>query len=260
MARVPRPSSDGSGFFAFEPPRIFAHRGLALNAPENTLLAFAHAVGIGVRYIETDVHASRDGVAVVAHDADLSRVAGRDLRVSQLTLAELRRIDLGEGQGFSSLSEALDAFPETRFNIDVKAAAAVGPTVAAIEKTRAVSRVLVTSFDEGRRRATASALPRVATSASARRFATALVALRSGARRTAARALQGMNAVQVPERALGIRVTTPRMIGLLHDVGVEVHIWTVNSPDRMRELLDLGVDGIVTDRADLALGILRERS
>lgn len=260
MARAPQRSSAGAGYFAPARPRIFAHRGLALDAPENTLLAFAHAVAAGAEYIETDVHASRDGVAVVAHDADLSRVAGRDLKVSQLTLAELRRIDLGAGQGFSSLVEALDAFPEMRFNIDVKAAAAVAPTIEAIERMRALPRVLVTSFDEGRRRAMATGLPGVATSASAQRFVTALVALRSGARHTAARALRGINAVQVPERALGIRVTTARMIELLHGAGVEVHIWTINSPERMAELLDLGVDGIVTDRADLALDVVRHRA
>lgn len=260
MARAPQRSSGGAGYFAPARPRIFAHRGLALDAPENTLLAFAHAVAAGAHYIETDVHASRDGVAVVAHDADLSRVAGRDLKVSQLTLAELRRIDLGAGQGFSPLTEALDAFPETRFNIDVKAGAAVGPTISAIEKMRALPRVLVTSFDEGRRRAVADGLPRVATSASAQRFVAALVALRAGARRRAARVLQGINAVQVPERALGIRVTTARMIELLHGAGVEVHIWTINSPERMAELLDLGVDGIVTDRVDLALEVVRRRS
>lgn len=259
-SRPPRSSTPAQSYFAPRGPRVFAHRGLAVDAPENTLLSFARAVSAGVDYIETDVHCSRDGIAVVAHDPDLRRVAGRDLKVGQLTLGELRRIDLGHGQGFCSLREALDTFGETRFNIDIKSERAVDPTVRAIEDVRALPRVLITSFDERRRSRAVAQLPGVATSASARRFALALAALRAGSARGAARALRGLHAVQVPERALGIRVTTPRMVRLLHDVGVEVHIWTINSPTRMAELLELGVDGIVTDRADLALEVARNRA
>jgi glycerophosphoryl diester phosphodiesterase len=259
VARVPRPSKAGSDYFSPARPRVLAHRGLAVDAPENTLLAFAHAVGLGAEYIETDVQASLDGVSVVCHDPDLRRVAGRDIRVEQLTFAELRRIDLGAGQNFCSLAEALDAFPDTRFNIDMKAMAAVAPSAKAIRDLRAEKRVLVTSFSEARRRAAVAALPGVATSASASRFLAALLSARSGSRLATARALRGVVAVQVPERAAGMRVTTPRIIERLHDAGVEVHIWTVNSPARMHELLDLGVDGIVTDRADLALEVVKSR-
>ncbi|MGN6759754.1 MAG: glycerophosphodiester phosphodiesterase, partial [Leifsonia sp.] len=100
--------------------RIIAHRGLALDAPENTLLSFLRALSVGATHLETDIHVSADGVAVIAHDPDLARVAGREVQVGQLTMPELRRIDLGHGQGFCSLAEALDAFPEARCNIDVK--------------------------------------------------------------------------------------------------------------------------------------------
>ncbi|MEQ1736038.1 MAG: glycerophosphodiester phosphodiesterase family protein [Rhodoglobus sp.] len=246
-----------SGYLSPVAPRVFAHRGLALGAPENTLLAFAPAVAAGAQYIETDVHASADGASVVAHDADLKRVANRDVRVEQLELPELRRIDLGHGQGFCTLAEALDGFPDTRFNIDIKSKAAVEPTVRAIRDLRAVDRVLVSSFDEGRRAAAIRALPGVVSSASARRFAIALLAGKVGLSPVVRAALQGLVAVQVPERALGLRITTERMLARLHDAGVEVHVWTVNDPVRMRELLHLGVDGIVTDRADLALEVVR---
>ena len=101
-------------------PRIIAHRGLASGAPENTLLAFLKALSAGATHLETDVHATADGDAVISHDPELTRVAGREVRVGQLTLAELRRIPLGHGQSFCSLAEALDAFPEARFNIDIK--------------------------------------------------------------------------------------------------------------------------------------------
>ena len=239
---------------------MLAHRGLALEAPENTMLAFAMAIAAGAEYIETDVHASSDGIAVVAHDPDLRRIAGRDDRVDRLTFAQLRNVDLGEGQVFCSLAEALDAFPETRFNIDVKSAAAVGPTIAAVLAARATGRVLVSSFSESRRRAAVRGLPGVATSASAGRFAVALLAGKAGLSPVVRRALRALVAVQVPERAIGLRITTARMIRRLHDAGVEVHVWTVNDPLRIAELLDLGVDGIVTDRADLALEVVRSRS
>lgn len=252
-----QPRSRSTRYFSAERPRVFAHRGLALDAPENTLLAFAKAIAAGVSYIETDVHVSADGFAVIAHDADLSRVAGREVRVEQLTMAELRRVDLGFGQGFCSLAEAIDTFGTTRFNIDIKVPGAVQPSVDALSAAGASGRVLVTSFDDRRRLSAVQALPGVATSASAGGFLRALVAGKLGATALVSRVLRDVDAVQVPERAVGLTVITKRMLRHLHAAGVEVHVWTINDPVRMRELLELGVDGIVTDRADLALEVVR---
>ncbi|MFK4729347.1 glycerophosphodiester phosphodiesterase family protein [Agromyces mediolanus] len=239
-------------------PRVLAHRGLALEAPENTLLAFAKAVAIGVTHVETDVHVSHDGIAVIAHDPTLERVAGRPVRVEQLTMPELRRVELGDGQGFASLAEALDGFGETRFNIDVKTEGALEPTIEAVRRTRSADRVLLTSFSEARRRRLAAALPGVATSAGGSGVLAARSAALSGSRPLLVRALRGAHALQIPERANGIRLVTPRFLRALHDVGAEMHVWTVNDPIDMRRLLALGVDGIVTDRADIALELLAE--
>ena len=253
-------------YFAPQGPRVFAHRGLAFApdgspaAPENTAAAFADAIAIGAAYVETDVHASSDGIAVISHDPSLDRVAGRPGRVSDLTLAQLQAIDLGGGQGFRSLAAVLAEFPATRFNIDIKSLDAVQPTVDAILAADASDRVLVTSFSEARRVAAVRQLPGVATSAGASRFAVALLAGKVGLSPVVRRALRGLVAVQVPEKAIGLRITTARMIQRLHDAGVEVHVWTVNDPLRMAELLDLGVDGLVTDRADLALAVVASRS
>jgi glycerophosphoryl diester phosphodiesterase len=247
-----------AGLAYFEPavPRVLAHRGLALEAPENSLLAFAHALALGVTHIETDVHASADGVAVIAHDTDLTRVAGRPDRVDALTVAELAALDLGEGQHLPTLAEALDAFPEARFNIDLKSAQAVQPTVDAIRSARAEHRVLLTSFSERRRRAALALLPQVATSASGPRFAAALLAsvVRGGPLVRAA--LRGLHAVQIPVRALGLDTVSPARIRAFHAAGVEVHVWTINESAEMTRLLALGVDGIVTDRADRALEVV----
>ena len=251
----------------FEPglPRVFAHRGLAAatelseGAPENTLLSFAAALGVGARYVETDVHGSRDGVSVISHDPDLTRLAGIQSAVSDYTMAELREIDLGFGQGFCSLAEALDAFPETRFNIDLKSADAVQPTVDAIKAANAVGRVLVTSFSELRRRAAVRELPGVATSSGATRFAAALAAGKLALGPVLRRTLRDVDCVQVPMKYGPLAITTPPMIRRLHDAGVEVHVWTINDEPTMHALLDLGVDGLITDRADLAMKVLDAR-
>jgi Glycerophosphoryl diester phosphodiesterase len=240
---------------------VLAHRGLALEAPENTLLAFAKAIALGVTHVETDVHGSADGVSMISHDPDLSRLAGRQVRVEQLTSHELRRVALGEGQGFCSLAEALDAFPETRFNIDIKSASAIEPTVAAIRDAGATDRVLIGSFSPERRLAVVRQLPGVATSVSARGAVAAVSAARSpGGVRTLRRILRDVDAVQLPLSVLRMATITPRTVAAFHAAGVEVHVWTINDEPTMQRLLDLGVDGLVTDRADLALGVLRARS
>lgn len=242
-------------FFDAPSPRVFAHRGLATEAPENTLLAFAHAIAAGASYIETDVNGSADGSAIVSHDPDLRRLVGRDARIGDLTREELAKIDLGEGQGFPTLAEALHAFPETRFNIDLKDNASVVPAVAAILDARATERVLVTSFDEHRRQRAVEGLPGVATSASRRRFLAALAGTKAGSAGLVRRVLRGIDCVQIPVRAARIPLATSRFIDVLHAAGVEVHYWTINEPEQMTRLLDLGADGIVTDRADLGVPI-----
>lgn len=236
---------------------MFAHRGLALNAPENTLLAFRAALDAGASHIETDVHASLDGVAVISHDPDVGRLAGRPSRVEDLTMAELRRLDLGHGQAFCSLADALQEFPAARFNIDVKTERAEAPTAAAIRAANAIDRVLITAFSEARRRRTTDALPGVATSASVGRFIPALLSAKTRLSPAVRLSLRGLNAVQVPERNRGMRVVSPAMVRAMHAAGVEVHVWTVNDPHDMRRLLGWGVDGLVTDRSDLAVELVR---
>lgn len=241
-------------------PRVLAHRGLALEAPENTLLAFAQAAAVGARYVETDVHASLDGVAVVAHDPTLRRVAARDVPIAGLTMSELRRVDLGHGQGFCSLEEALDGFPDLRFNVDVKAESAVGPTRWALERTRAASRVLLTSFSDRRRRRLGRAVPDAVTSTGRGGVIRCTLAALVHSPRVMTAARGGAVALQVPERTGPLTIATPRFIAAVHRSGAEVHVWTVNEPADMTRLLDLGVDGIVTDRADVAVPLVASRS
>ena len=249
-------TADQASFLAPAGPRILAHRGLSTAAPENTLLAFLHALAHGATHLETDVHATSDGIAVISHDPTL---AAGGAAVNRLTMAQLARIDLGQGQTYCSLAEALDAFPEARFNIDVKSADAVVPTARAIRAVGAGRRVLLTSFSETRRRRVLRAVPGAATSASAQGIALMLAAVALRQHWALPRILRGVSAIQVPERAGRLRVVTPAVIARMHGIGVEVHVWTVNEPARMRRLLGLGVDGLVTDRCDLAARVVGRR-
>ncbi|MET4636936.1 glycerophosphodiester phosphodiesterase family protein [Mycetocola sp. 2940] len=245
----------------FDPPgpRILAHRGLALAVPENTIAAFQAAVDVGAVYLETDAHATADGVAVLVHDPEIV-ADGVSHPVRNLTLSQLRQLDLGGGHRVPTLAGALVTFPNARFNIDVKAEQAAGPVVRAILAERAVDRVLLTSFDEARRTRAIDSLPGVASSASSERFARAFVGARVGSVTLVRSALGGIRCVQIPEKHRNLRLVTGRSVRAFHRAGVEVHVWTVNEPDDMHRLLDLGVDGLITDRADVALPLVADRA
>jgi glycerophosphoryl diester phosphodiesterase len=238
---------------------VIAHRGLALDADENTLAAFEAALAAGADILETDVHASADGDAVICHDDDLSRIAGVRQRVGTLTVPELSSLRLARGGRLATLRDALEAFPSTRFNIDVKDDAAVVPTVRAIRDADAAERVLVTSFAQRRRRRALRSLRRAATSASTCGSAFAVLGAVLRIDVLVRSALWDVDAVQVPVRHLGLTVVSPALVRAVHRAGREVHVWTVNDPGEMARLLRLGVDGIITDRCDLLGEVLGRR-
>lgn len=238
-------------------PRILAHRGLATEAPENTIAAFRSALAVGATHVESDVRVSADGVAMLVHDATLERLTGDATRVETLSARALQALDLGGGHGVPTLVDALAAFEDARWNLDLKVPEAVDPVARAIRDASAEGRVLVTSFDDATRSRAVAALPGVATGASRGVLARAIVAIRLRRRAALRRILDGVAAVQVPERRGRVRIVDARSVAAFHAAGVEVHVWTVNEPDDMRRLVSWGVDGIVTDRADLAVVALR---
>ncbi|MBF4462327.1 MULTISPECIES: glycerophosphodiester phosphodiesterase family protein [unclassified Rathayibacter] len=233
-------------------PRVIAHRGLDPAGPGNTLGAFRRALAAGADILETDARASLDGVAVLVHDAEVIDSAGRRHVVADERWEELASLELPGGESLLALADALRLLPDALITIDVKANAAILPVAAAVNDAGAQDRVLLTSFSERRRTATLRRVPGAATSASAARFVVALLAAHAGLPLIVRAALRGIDALQVPERALGLSTTEPRPLLLLRAGGREVHIWTVNEPERMALLLRRGVDGIVTDRSDLA--------
>lgn len=238
-----------TGWFDGPVPRILAHRGLALDAPQNSLDAFRAALAAGATHLETDVRATADGVAVLVHDPELPD--GR--AVADLRLAEL----LEAAPAVTTLTAALAALPDARFNLDVKHPGAVAPTGAAVAGGTASSRVLLTSFSRRRRRALRRLVPAAATSASADGVLGVVAGLRLRAPDLTRFALRGVDAVQIPERAARTDLAAPWSIAAMHAAGVEVHFWVVNDAVRMRELVARGADGIVTDRPDVARDALR---
>jgi glycerophosphoryl diester phosphodiesterase len=238
-----------TGWFDGPLPRIIAHRGLALDAPQNSVDAFRAALAAGATHLETDVRATADGTAVLVHDPQLPD--GR--AVAELTLGDLR----DALPQVATLREALTALPDARFNIDVKHAAAVTPSAAAVAVGRGADRVLLTSFSRRRRRAVLRLVPTAATSASADGVAGVVAGLRIRSPALTRFALRGVEAVQIPERAARTDLAAPWSVSAMHAAGVEVHFWVVNDGVRMRELIARGADGIITDRPDVARDALR---
>jgi len=243
------------------PPRAFAHRGWhidELDGLENSLAAFRRAVDEGYRYVETDVHASADGVVVVHHDPTLDRTTDRAGEIVKLPWSEIRRASIGGAEPVSRLEEVFEELPDTQFNVDVKSDAAVEPVIRAIRRTGAVDRVALASFSS-RRLARIRKLggPELTSAIGPQSVVTAwaggllpFLPVRSF--------VKGVMA-QVPQGYGRLRVVDASFVRAIHRLGAEVHVWTIDDAEQMRTLLDIGVDGLVTDRPDILRDVLRER-
>jgi glycerophosphoryl diester phosphodiesterase len=238
-------------------PLAFAHRGGAARGDENTAEAFDRAVKLGFRYVETDVHVTADGVPVVFHDATLTRLTGHQGRLDTLAWPDLSTVRVGGAALIPRLDEVLDTWPEIRFNIDVKADSGVQPTVETVRRVGALDRVLLASFSDRRlARLRDLAGPTVATSLGMR----AVAALRlSSLTRRPLRLPPSAVAAQVPTHHLRLPVVDRRFVAHAHRLGLQVHVWTVDDPADMNRLLDLGVDGLMTDRPEALRDVLTAR-
>ncbi|WP_053724451.1 glycerophosphodiester phosphodiesterase [Streptomyces sp. WM6378] len=250
MTRVRHPYLDHPS------PIPFAHRGGAADGIENTAAAFARAAEAGYRYFETDVHTTADGRVVAFHDATLDRVTDARGRIAELPWAEVSQARVAGREPLPLFEELLEAFPEVRWNVDLKAESALLPLIDLIRRTDAWDRVCVGSFSEARvARAHRLAGPRLATSYGVR--GVAALRLRSYGIPVPLRA--GAVSAQVPESQSGIPVVDRRFVRTAHALGLQVHVWTINDPARMRALLDLGVDGIMTDHLETLRTVLTDR-
>ncbi|MEU6406483.1 glycerophosphodiester phosphodiesterase [Streptomyces sp. NPDC046985] len=237
-------------------PLPFAHRGGDADGLENTAAQFRRAVERGYRYVETDVHATADGRLVAFHDATLDRVTDGAGRIADLPWREVRQARVAGREPVPLFEELLEAFPEARWNVDVKAEPALLPLLELIERTDAWGRVCVGSFSEARvARAQRLAGPRLATSFGVR----GVLGLRLRSWGVPAAVRRSAVAAQVPESQSGVPVVDARFVRAAHARGLHVHVWTVNDPERMHRLLDLGVDGIMTDHIDTLREVMEAR-
>lgn len=227
-------------------------------APENTLAAFGRATALGLSYLETDVRTTRDGHLVCFHDATLARLTGYDARVADVDLGDLRRMRVGGTDQIPTLTEAMATFPDTRFAIDLKDEASIGSMARLLRANRGwAERVCVAGAWSRWLRRLQDEAPGV-TTALGWRALTALVTCSRGGVRPVGVGTAGAFA-HVPMRLGRLPVHSARVIERAHELGIRVVVWTVDDPDAMHALLDMGVDGIITDRPDVLREVLLAR-
>jgi len=257
-------------FFEAPRPLVFAHRGGAGLAPENTFAAFDQGIALGADGLELDVRLSRDGVVVVHHDATVDRTTNLNGPVAAFTADELWRADAGYrfghddarpyrgiGYGIPRLHWVLSRYPDTRIIIELKdrSAELARATVDVLKTANAFERVCVGSFGLGPVRAVRALAPSVATSASREEVRWALYRswIGWGVTRPAYRGYQ------VPEIAGMTRVVSPRFISSAHKRNLRVQVWTIDREDDARRLLEWGVDGLITDRPDVIVPVCKSQ-
>ncbi len=233
-------------FLDWPGPIAFAHRGGASDNPENTMPAFRHAVELGYTYLETDVHATADGVLLAFHDDALDRTTDRTGTISELPWSEVSLARVDGREPIPRFDDFMEEFPEARVNIDCKSDHAVEPLIDALRRLDCLDRVMIGGFSDGRLRR----LRRELGDGLCSSFGPQQVA----ALKFTGRVPWGGQAAQVPVEAGRLTITDERFVRRAHERALHVHVWTVDDPDEMHRLLDLGVDGIMTDRP----GVLRE--
>lgn len=253
----------------WSPPVAIAHRGSRVLWPENTDTSFQGAYDLGYRHFETDLHITADGVIVCFHDPTVERTTQGTGRVEEMTLAELQELDpgyrhgsldggytfRGEGSRIPTLEWLLGTYQDVAVVVDLKCDGLAQPLTAVVDDLGAHERVIVGSFSDSRlaefRRVSRSQIPTSTGPAVSRLW---VMASRMG------RGVPGdAAALQLPTRMRGIRVVDEKLVAAAHGYGLQVHAWTVNEPGEMTRLLEMGVDGIITDRPDLLKEVLIDR-
>ena len=248
-------------FFLSKPPRLFAHRGASYGHPENTIEAFDAARDI-VQYFEFDIWFSREGVPVIHHDESALRTCGLDLKISELSLDELRKLDAGKGfpdrgeeRRIPTLEELCARYPDHFFNIEIKQDFPKGELIVydILERHHKAGHALLASGEDSIMEKISNNLPQVPRSMSSGEILKFYLWVQDGGNGqycTTARALQ------IPVRHGDFILATPKLISLAHKMNIEVHFWTVNDEEEIKRLLNMGADGIMTDRPECAYGIL----
>lgn len=236
----------------------FAHRGGAGAWPENTMPAFQGAVDLGYRYIETDVHATRDGVLLAFHDDQLDRVTDRTGVIAEMDYADVKSARVDGREPIPLMAELLTAWPDIRINIDPKRDNAAEPLIRLLREAKAVDRVCVNSFSGRRTAAIREALgPGLCTGMGPMSTARLRFSSWSGPLGSLWAGF-GEGCAQLPVRQHGIRLVDRALVDRAHELDLQVHVWTIDDPSEMRRLIDLGVDGLMTDEPAILKAVLME--
>jgi glycerophosphoryl diester phosphodiesterase len=239
-------------------PLAMAHRGGAIEHLENTMPAFEACLEMGYRYLETDVRATADGVLVVFHDPTLERVTDRSGRIDQLPWSAVSEARIGGREPILRLEDLLGAWPDVRFNLDIKAAGVIAPLVRTVRRLKVADRICLASFSDARIAAARRLFgPSVCTALGPRGIAA--LRLSSYSPRAAGLVRIPAGCAQVPLQLGGRALVDERFLAAAHDRGLQVHVWTVDTEEEATAMLDLGVDGIMTDRPAMLRELLEKR-
>ena len=242
-------------FFDHIGPLAFAHRGGASDQPENSLAAFAYAVDLGYRYVETDAHVTADGVVIAFHDDHLDRVTDRTGEIAEMEWSQVAKAKIDGREPIPTMAELLQTWPDLRVNIDPKHDEVVKPLADLLAELNVVDRVCIGSFSDARidyfRERFGN---RIATSMGP----AAIAKLRASSFGLGRKVPPG-DCVQVPPRTGKVRLVDERFVRKCHRASLPVHVWTIDDRAEIIELLDLGVDGIMTDRLLVLKEVLTER-
>ena len=242
-------------FLAHSGVLAFAHRGGALEAPENTMKAFEYAVGLGYRYLETDAYATRDDVLISFHDDKLDRVTDAKGQVEALSWAEVAHARIDGREPIPLMEDLLTRWPDVRINIDPKHDAAVAPLIALIKRLGVQDRVCIGSFSDRRIRQVADAFDgRVCTALGP----SGVLKLKAASAGWPARRWPH-GCAQVPVKDRNVTIVTRRFVKAAEKRGLQVHVWTIDDEAEMHRLLDLGVHGLMTDRPAVLKRVLMAR-
>ena len=235
-----------------------AHRGGAIEHVENTMPAFQACVDQGYRYLETDVQVTADGVLAVFHDPTLERVTDRRGRLDQLPWSEVATARIGGREPILRLEDLLGAWPDVRFNLDIKAAGVLAPLVRTVRRLKITDRICLASFSDARLAAARRLFgPSVCTSLGPR--GVAALRLSSYSPRAAGLVRIQAGCAQVPLQLGGRALVDERFLAAAHARDLQVHVWTVDTPADCTTMLDLGVDGVMTDRPAMLRALLQQR-
>ena len=230
---------------------ISAHRGGSLEAPENTIEAFQYALDLGCEYIETDVQLSLDGIPYIFHDDDLKRMLKKEILFHSLQSSEIDKLMLFQKYNIPTLEAALLKFPEALFQIDIKTDDVAKPALEIIKKCNAMDRVCIASFNSGRLKMISDLYPDVCLSMGPKEVLKLLLS----SFKLYNKEIPG-NCLQIPIYQYGLKLVTQKFVNHVHNKGLKIIVWTINDEATMKELIKLGVDGIITDKPSVLKGLL----